>query len=75
MLSAIPDTDNDDSVAALAWGEAKQEYIDAIEKHLDEIQGLVEDAQEKRADSKGLIPQPEPEPEAVSILKLNKTRT
>lgn len=65
MLSAIPDTDNDDSVAALAWGEAKQEYIDAIEKHLDEIQGLVEDAQEKRADLQGIdTPAPEPEPEA-----------
>src|SRR5699024_6528853 len=31
MLTAIPDTENDDSVAALAWGEAKHEYIEALE--------------------------------------------
>lgn len=53
MLTAIPDTDNDDSVAALAWGSAKQEYIDTIENHLDDIRGLIEDAQNKRADLQG----------------------
>lgn len=64
MLSAIPDTENDDSVAALAWGDAKQEYIDTIENHLDEIRGLIEDAQAKRADLQGIdVPEPEPEPE------------
>lgn len=64
MLSAIPDTENDDSVAALAWGEAKQEYIDAINNHLEEIRGLVEDAQAKRADLQGIdAPEPEPTPE------------
>lgn len=50
VLTAIPDTENDDSVAALAWGDAKQEYIENIESHLDDIQGLIEDAQDKRAD-------------------------
>src|SRR5690625_3287750 len=65
MLSAIPDTENDDSVAALAWGDAKQEYIDTIESHLDEIRGLIEDAQEKRADLQGVnLPESESEPQA-----------
>lgn len=50
VLTAIPDADNDDSVAALAWGEAKEEYIETFESHLDDIRGLVEDAQDKRAD-------------------------
>lgn len=50
VLTAIPDTQNDDSVAALAWGDAKQEYIERIESHLGDIQGLIEDAQDKRAD-------------------------
>lgn len=64
MLSAIPDTENDDSVAALAWGDAKQEYIDTIESHLDEVRGLIEDAQEKRADLQGVnTPESAPEPQ------------
>ena len=64
MLSAIPDTENDDSVAALAWGEAKQDYIDTIENYLEEIRGLIEDAQAKRADLQGIdMPEPEPDPE------------
>ena len=50
VLTAIPDTENDDSVAALAWGDAKQEYITTLEGDLEEIRGLVEDAQDKRAD-------------------------
>ena len=62
MLTAIPDTENDDSVAALAWGSAKQEYIDAIENHLNDIQGLIEDAQEKRGDLQS-TPTPEPDNE------------
>lgn len=63
MLTAIPDTDNDDSVAALAWGDAKQEYIDTIENQLEEIRGLIEDAQDKRADLQGNArPEREPEP-------------
>lgn len=67
MLSAIPDTENDDSVAALAWGDAKQEYIDAIEVHLDDIAGLIEDAQDKRADLQGSTEtEPESEPEETS---------
>lgn len=53
MLTAIPDTENDDSVAALAWGNAKQEYIDTIENHLEDIRGLIEDAQDKRAALQG----------------------
>jgi|SRR5690625_1946581 len=53
MLTAIPDTENDDSVAALAWGNAKQEYIDTIDNHLEDIRGLIEDAQDKRADLQG----------------------
>ncbi|MDN5815412.1 thermonuclease family protein [Yaniella sp.] len=50
VLTAIPDTENDDSVAALAWGDAKEEYITSLEGHLEDIRGLVEDAQDKRAD-------------------------
>src|SRR5699024_10812953 len=50
VLTAIPDTENDDSVAALAWGDAKEEYITSLEDHLEDIRGLVEDAQDKRAD-------------------------
>lgn len=50
VLTAIPDTENDDSVAALAWGDAKEEYITRLEGHLEDIRGLVEDAQDKRAD-------------------------
>lgn len=65
MLSAIPDTDNDDSVAALAWGDAKQEYIATIEGHLEDIRGLIEDAQDKRADIQGSAPR-ESEPEETS---------
>ena len=53
MLSAIPDTDNDDSVAALAWGDAKQDYFDTIVSRLEDIRGLIEDAQDKRADLQG----------------------
>lgn len=71
MLTAIPEPENDDSVAALAWGEAKQEYIDKIENQLEEIRGLIEDAQDKRADLQGADvperePTPSPEPEAES---------
>ena len=67
MLSAIPDADNDDSVAALAWGDAKQDYIDTIETRLDDIRGLIEDAQDKRADLQGSdVPEREPEPESDS---------
>jgi|GEM_PF-2130091 len=65
MLTAIPDTENDDSVAALAWGDAKQEYIDAIENDLEDLRGLIEDAQDKRADIQGSS-RPEPEPEEAS---------
>src|SRR5690625_2447149 len=50
VLTGITDTQKDDSVAALAWGDAKEEYIDTLESHLDDIQGLIEDAQEKRTD-------------------------
>ncbi|MDN6489808.1 MAG: thermonuclease family protein, partial [Yaniella sp.] len=50
VLTAIPDTENDDSVAALAWGDAKEEYITSLEGHLEDIRGLGEDAQDKRAD-------------------------
>lgn len=63
MLSAIPDTENDDSVAALAWGGPKQQYVDTIEASLEDIRGLIEDAQDKRADLQGSRrPEPEPEP-------------
>ena len=72
MLSAIPDTDNDDSVAALAWGDAKQDYIDTIETHLEDIRGLIEDAQDKRADLQGSdAPEREPEPEPESDAEEN----
>jgi outer membrane biosynthesis protein TonB len=65
MLSAIPDTENDDSVAALAWGDAKQEYIDTIETRLEDLRGLIEEAQYKRADLQGSdAPEREPEPES-----------
>ena len=73
VLTAIPDTSNDDSVAALAWGDAKEEYISTLEAHLEEIRGLIEDAQDKRADlrdtnqasqSSSRQAQPEPEPSA-----------
>lgn len=67
MLSAIPDTENDDSVAALAWGDAKQEYINTIETRLEDLRGLIEDAQDKRADLQGSdAPEREPEPESES---------
>jgi len=70
MLTAIPEAENDDSVAALAWGEAKQEYIDTIENHLEELRGLIEDAQDKRADLQGAdVPEreePTPSPESES---------
>lgn len=66
MLTAIPDTENDDTVAALAWGSAKQEYIDTLETKLEDIRGLIEDAQNKRSELQGInrpAPAPEPEPE------------
>ena len=73
MLTAIPDTENDDSVAALAWGDAKQGYIDTIENHLEDIRGLIEDAQDKRADLQSSPaarsddgPSPSPQPDGQS---------
>jgi len=67
VLTGIPDTQKDDSVAALAWGDAKEEYIDTLESHLDDIQELVEDAQEKRADLQEVKkPKNSPSPEGPS---------
>src|SRR5690625_2816313 len=58
-------TVSEDSDAALAWDDAKQEYIDTIESHLDETRGLIEEAQEKRADLQGVnLPESESEPQA-----------